>query len=239
MLTNSIMFLPRSSGCRARPRHQRGASLIEMMVGITLGLFLLGGAITMFVTNLSSSRIMLLEARINQDLRAAADLISRDLRRSGYWGNAISGTVVGSTATSATSNPYTSISCTSCSGTSTAQITYTYTQDSTEDNSVGNNEQFGFRLSSGALQMQTSSGTWQTMTDANIVTITNFNITESSTGISVASACTSTPTSNTPTVYVRRYDITMTGQATSDSAITRTLQTSVRVRNDRITGACP
>jgi prepilin peptidase dependent protein B len=232
-------MLSRPMSLNRRASAQRGMSLIEMMVGITLGLFLIGGAVTMFVTNLASSRVLLLEARINQDLRAAADLITRDLRRSGYWGNAISGTIVGSTATAATSNPYTSIACTNCSGTNTGQITYNYTKDATEDNSLGGNEQFGFRLDSGALQMQTSSGTWQTMTDSNIVTITALTITESSTGISVAGACTSTPTTNIPTVYVRRYDISITGQAVSDSSITRTLQTSVRVRNDSITGACP
>jgi prepilin peptidase dependent protein B len=221
-------------------RGQLGLSLVELMVGVALGLFLLAGAVTMFVSNLSSSHTMLLEARINQDMRAAADLITRDIRRTGYWGNSISGVLVGSTATAATTNPYGSITCSNCNGTSTsAQITYSYTQDSTENNSLDSNEQFGYRLSSGKLQMQTTSGTWQDLTDSNILTITAFTVAESSTGVSVASACTTTPTSNTPTVYIRRYDIVITAQAVADSAITRTLRTSVRPRNDYITGACP
>ena len=63
---------------------QRGLSIVELMVGIAVGMFLVAGAVTMFVGNLTSSRQLLVEARVNQDLRATVDLISRDLRRAGY-----------------------------------------------------------------------------------------------------------------------------------------------------------
>ena len=58
------------------------------MVGVAVGLFVAGGAAKLFVDNLSNNRRMLVETRINQDLRAATDLIARDLRRAGYWRNA-------------------------------------------------------------------------------------------------------------------------------------------------------
>jgi prepilin peptidase dependent protein B len=219
----------------------RGLSLVELLVGITLGIFLIGGAMTMLMTNLTGSQKLLIEARVNQDLRAVVDLIARDLKRSGYWGNSISGAFTSSSSTNATSNPYSSITCTSCiTGTSTtSQLVYGYTKDSTENNTLDSNEQFGFRLSSNKIQMQTASGTWQDVTDPNILSITALTILETKTSINVSAACVNTPSSNLPSANVRKYDITVTGQAVSDSSVVRTLQTTVRIRNDQMTGACP
>jgi len=41
-------------------------------------------------TQLGDNRRLLLEAQMQQDMRTAADLISRDLRRAGYWTRPIS-----------------------------------------------------------------------------------------------------------------------------------------------------
>ena len=70
---------------------QRGLSIVELLVGIAVGLFVVGGAIKLMVDNLTNNRRMLVETRVNQDLRAAADLIVRDLRRAGYWQDAQAG----------------------------------------------------------------------------------------------------------------------------------------------------
>ena len=73
---------------------QNGFSLVELLIGILIGLFIVGGAFSLFLSNLDSSRRLLLEARLNQDLRAAADLVTRDLRRAGYWTSAVQGITV-------------------------------------------------------------------------------------------------------------------------------------------------
>ena len=88
---------------------QRGLSMVELMVGIALGMFLVAGASTLFVNHLDNSRRLLLEARLNQDLRATADLITRDLRRAGYWGNALQGTVATGAGSTTVVNPYRSV----------------------------------------------------------------------------------------------------------------------------------
>ena len=226
MLNNQRLSPPRSWS-------QRGLSLVELLVGITLGIFLVGGALSMLASDLKGSQQMLLTARLNQDLRATADLVSRDLKRAGYWGNATSGVNLSTGSSVVTSNPYNSVT------TATNTITYTYSKDTTENNTVDSNEQFGFKLSGGAVQMQTSSGTWQSVNDTSIINITAFSITESRTAVDASGFCTTTPSSNTPTLYIRAYDVTLTGQAVSDSSITRTLVTKVRLRNDQLTGACP
>src|SRR5207249_1295282 len=86
-------------------RHERGVSLIELMVSVAIGLILVAGALTLFTTNVVGSRKLTVEARVNQDLRAAADLIARDVRRAGYWANAISGTITTGTGNTTPPTP--------------------------------------------------------------------------------------------------------------------------------------
>jgi prepilin peptidase dependent protein B len=69
---------------------QFGLSIIELMVGVAIGMFIIGGAIKLFVDMFGNNRRLLIEARVNQDLRAAADIIARDVRRAGYWSGAAS-----------------------------------------------------------------------------------------------------------------------------------------------------
>ena len=44
------------------------------------------------------------------------------------------------------------------------------------------NEQFGFRLRNGALEMQLGAGNWQALTDSGTVTVTAFSATPSTAG---------------------------------------------------------
>lgn len=231
-------------------RRQRGLSLVELMVGVALGLFLIGGAVTLFVQNLGSSRQMLLEARINQDLRAAADLIARDLRRSGYWANAVNGTISTAGGTVMATNQYTGI--TGTFNATSSLIEYQFARDTND--ALDNNEQFGFQLNNGVIQMKTSgTPTWQDLTDPNSVTVTQFRITPTSVVIPVGDACvrgcntvpppmpsaSSAACPNPPAVTVRRYDVLLEATAPNNSAIRRTLSESVRIRNDQVSGSCP
>ena len=120
-------------------RTQRGLSLVELLVGIAITLVVVAGALKMFVGHLEGNRRLLLEARLHQDLRAASDLIARDLRRAGYWQQASQGT-----SWPAQPNPYRAMS---PSGTASAALTsYSYSRDAAENNSLDSNESFGLRL---------------------------------------------------------------------------------------------
>lgn len=68
---------------------QRGLSLVELMVGIAVGLFVVAGAIGVVTTQLGDNRRLLLETQVQQDLRATADIITRELRRAGADSNAM------------------------------------------------------------------------------------------------------------------------------------------------------
>jgi prepilin peptidase dependent protein B len=237
------MLKHRRLGSR-RAAGQRGLSLVEMLVGVAVGMFLIAGAATLFVANLGSSRKMLVEARLNQDLRAAADLVSRDLRRAGYWARSIDGTISQGASAATVANPYSAVA---ASGT---QVTYAFSRAASggaENNVVDANEDFGYQLGSsggvGTLEMRLSTGNWQTVTDPAAVNVTQFIITPVETPIQIGSYCAvpcsaSAPCANPPVLTIRQYDILLVGIAATDPAVERRLQTRTRLRNDRLTGSC-
>ena len=228
------MYVIRAISRRAAPA-QRGLSLVELLVGVALGLFLVAGASTLFVSHLNNGRRLLLEARLNQDLRAAADLITRDIRRAGYWGNSLAGTLATGAASTTALNPYRVVNTPNSS-----TITYGFSRDTTENNFQDANEEFGFVLTSGAIRMQIANGTTQEVTDPSTLTVTAFTIAPTVTAVDVRDACAKTCTGSTcPTITVRQYLVTITGQAARDPTVTRTMQTRARVRNDLFAGTCP
>ena len=75
----------------------RGLSIVEMLVGIAIGLFVVAGATLVATGQLADNRLLMLETQLQQDLRATADLVARELRRGGLWGNAADSVWPGST----------------------------------------------------------------------------------------------------------------------------------------------
>lgn len=231
-------------------RHQRGLSIIELLVGVAVGLFILTGALKVFGDYINNNRRMMLETRVNQDMRAAADLIARDLRRAGYWSNATSGVVTTNAQPVAATSPYGAVSPTGASAATTT--TYRYAQ--------GTNNDFGFRLTNnGVLEyLNGGGGNWQAITDINTMTVSNFTVTPvlqcvalqqyctggtssscSACAVDATSGCPTSSCATCPFLNLRRYDIALRGTSAADSSVVRNLQQSVRVRNDQLTGTCP
>jgi type IV pilus assembly protein PilW len=240
---------------------QYGLSIVELLVGVAVGLFIVGGATKLLVDNLVNNRRMLVETRVNQDLRAAADLIVRDLRRAGYWRNAAAG-VSSDPAVAAAINPYRAVAYNGGTG----ELTYSYAKDNVDtlDNTT---EGFGVRrgvdgaTGRGVIQLRTGNA-WQTITDPGtleIPTAGDLSITASATRTVelwdscpclAALGCTATqftdpdPTigihrANRPRMDIRQYTLVLNGRAVNDSRIRRQITETVRVRNDEVTGACP
>lgn len=247
MLANSLN--PRGKHPMPRRRFVAGLSLVETLVGITIGLFILAVAAGTFVTNISNARKTVLEARVNQELRTAMEVIEKDLRRGAYWQNSLMGTVPVGTTLATTPNPYSTVTAT------TTQIGYAYSRDTTEDNTLdANAEQFGIRLHTATQTIQMFIGnSWQALTNAEVVTIPNdgLTITPTETSIDIRRSCPTTcndtilpptpPTAaqNCPRVVVRTYNVILKGDSKSDPLVKRTLESQVRVRNDRLEGRCP
>lgn len=223
-----------------RSRAPRGVSMVELLVGVAVGLFIAAAGATLMTGNLRENRSLLLESRLMQDLRTASDIIARDLRRAGYWASATSGVWTKGT-TSVLNNPYAAVA---PSTSASDAVTFRFSRDASENNSVDSNEQFGFRLRKGALEMQLGGGNWQALTDSGTMTVTEFSVTPSVEEISLGSYCASacpagSVTTCPPRQQVRSLAVSISGRSTTDASVTRTVRSSVRLRNDPIIGACP
>ncbi|WP_119154504.1 PilW family protein [Caldimonas tepidiphila] len=235
----------------SRRSRQHGLSLVELLVGATIGLFVMGAAVLGITTSLRENRLLLLEARLQQDLRAAMDLITRDTRHAGYWGSAVRG--VPTATSSATANPHIAIdlstmpdrpnrvdSTTPVSATGNAASLITYRWDRNANGDLDANEAYQFRLDSNKIQMQIGSGGWQDVTDPGSMVVTSFSITPRVTWLPLYDKCTTTcnPVSqNCPELAIRTLTFQLSARSL-DSSVQRTLRSDVRVRNDALQGSC-
>jgi prepilin peptidase dependent protein B len=217
-------------------KHQRGLSIVELLVGVALGLVVAAGTAQLLASQLGESRSLLLEARLMQDLRTTTDLVTRDLRRAGHWGGAASG-VWGATASAVLANPYAALP---PGDAASDAISFQFSRDTNENNSVDSNERFGFRLRNGTLEMQLGAANWQALTDATLLTVTAFSITPTVQTISLAGYCAQACSGGTcPQQQVRSLAVRLAGRARGDATVTRSVHSDVRLRNDAFSGACP
>ncbi|MEP7101321.1 MAG: prepilin-type N-terminal cleavage/methylation domain-containing protein [Burkholderiales bacterium] len=221
-----------------RTRAQHGLSLVELMVGIVIALLIAAAGVTLLTSHLRENRSLLLEARLMQDLRTAADLVTRDLRRAGYWGAASDGVWASGSGAIAT-NPYAAVAPATAASDA---VSFRYSRDATENNAVDGNEQFGFRLRTGAIEIQLGAGNWQALTDAGTLKVTAFSVTPSVQELSLEAFCSKPcPTGSSacpPRQQVRSFALVISGQLVGDASVARTVRSSVRLRNDPVSGAC-
>ena len=219
-------------------RGMHGVSIVELMVGMAVGLLITAGGVLLLTGTLRENRSLLLEARLMQDLRTASDMVARNLRRAGAWGGSSAG-VWTPGATALIANPYTALA---PSAAASDGVSFQFSRDTVENHSVDSNEQFGFRLRSGVLEMRLGGAGWQAMTDANVVTVTRFDITPSVQAVSLAGSCAKPcPAASStcpPQQWVRSFGIQLSARSVADANVLRNVQTSVRLRNDPVVGAC-
>jgi prepilin peptidase dependent protein B len=207
-------------------RRQQGLSLVELMVGIAIGLMIVATATMLMSHQLNDARRLGLEMQVEQDLRAAVDLVARDLRRAGYSPNAID------------SNPYAEVVAGDAAEPSHA-VGYARALDA--DDAVTARERSGVKLDTGTLKLLLGDSGWQAITDPEVVTVTRFNVAVTTHRLPLAGACDCPAASAGPCPPVqelRAAHIELAGVATRDPRVRRSLQADVRLRNDRILGRC-
>ncbi len=231
----------------ARPG-QRGLSIVELMVGVTISLFILAGATMLLTSQMGDNRRLLLEAPVQQDLRAAADLIARDLRRAGYWAQSYR-QVWPNPAAGAVVNPY-RVTTPAAAPAGTVSLVFDRSTDEegnplgTDNNTVDAAERVGFRHNAGSrtIEIQVSAGNWQTLTDPAVLAVTRFDIAYNVRDVPVpsATAASAVGPGGCPLVLrARDADIVIVAQAVHDARVQRSLRDTVRLRNDIVSEACP
>ena len=64
---------------------QGGVTLVELMVGSAVGLIVLAAVLASYISVARSASEILASAKLNTELRAAMDMMVRDIRRAGSW----------------------------------------------------------------------------------------------------------------------------------------------------------
>jgi prepilin-type N-terminal cleavage/methylation domain-containing protein len=211
-----------------RWKHQRGVTLIELMVVMVISLIVSTAMILLMASTLGTGTQTIQMTRLTQEMRTAMQLMSRDLRRANY--------------TSSSEDCYGNVRCnekfphigaiTPVGGTC-FQFWYDRTNDGVAPLDVG-----AFQLSSGVLQMLTtlddfsdpcgspSDGRWIDITDADIVSVTAFTASDES------SYCADI--SPTDSLTINRIRLTMTGELQNTPQgipISKTIEDIIYVRN--------
>lgn len=226
----SMMTRPLAVPGGAMNRRQRGLSLVELMVGIALGMFIVAGAVMVVSTQLGDNRRLLLETQVQQDLRATADIITRELRRSGA--NQTPADVVSEPGNPALPNGLTPVQLSA----GNSEVRFNYWRG------PGVTGPFGFRLNGSGVVQSLLGNNWQDLTDGNAMNVTAFTVTPVApvvTQIPCPTGCTANPadpgyTACWPTVTVRSYVVDITAQARNDATVQRSIRSQVRMRNDHL-----
>ena len=69
---------------------QSGFTLIELMISVTIALIVTGSAIALMVSIMQANGQNIASTRLTQELRAVAEIVSRDVKRARYMEDAIS-----------------------------------------------------------------------------------------------------------------------------------------------------
>lgn len=292
----------------SRTKAQSGFGLVELMIGLAVGMIVVAAAMGLMTSALSNSNDNIKMARLDQELRQVMTMVTRDLRRATAWDAAVDVTRVSLTTPLTLTDTSGSVTVTSSAGnlddigvraeggtlvykngskvyrgsitkysggTFTVALNGTWpavvkTTDgvpaaswsilrpesvltvsgtcilfasdvvlSNVSGAYGTNERFGYRFddtndavevrtSGASADSCTSGGSWENLTDGGLVQITDFIVTDNS---------PDTLTTSGFNIDVREYTIRIKGQLKADANVKRTLQETVRVRNDRLSSA--
>lgn len=210
-------------------RSQAGMSIVELMVGVAVGLLVAAAASMLMSGQLVENRRLVIEAQMQQDLRAATDVMSRELRRAGttgevqilasIWHPGSTGVIRNDTADDLIL--------------STGQVNYWYATPTALPGP------FGYKKD-GTMLRTLLGETWQELTDANVMSVTAFTPTvtpEASANAIVLPCpklCPDGTTDCWPKFQVRSAKVDIEAQARRDSNVKRAISSTVRLRNDYV-----
>lgn len=173
---------------RSARHNQAGYTLIELMIGMAVGLIVLSGALFLYLQIFNVSKTTLASTQLNRELSILLDTMSGEIRRHGY-------------SASSTGGPY---QASSSAGLSVSGSCILYGYDVDADGSQDDNEYRGFMLNAGKILIaQTASATcasptnWSDLTSLDAVFVSALSFM-----LNIDSANTGNTTSYTRTVDI-------------------------------------
>ena len=206
-------------------KKQSGLTLIELMVGIVIGLIVVAGGISFYVATIKGSTSTHRITHLTQESGAIMQLITNDIRRAGYG---IPPPHVIANFSVFDGNVLKTNIAVPLSG-NTDCVLYVYDANDDGDISDADDEHHGFKRIEtngvGRIDMKTngtsmtdcSAGTWVTLSDDNLIDVTAFTVTNSVT--------------NLTGVDVRLVTLSLDSESQIDSAINKPETIQVYLRN--------
>ena len=228
-----------------RFHRQSGATLMEVLIAMTISLVVTASMIAMMSNSLGTTARIIHMTKLVDDMRVAMQMMTRDLRRTSYnarsmycYGNedcTTDGTLTAAgDITLHDSDADTIFDC------------FTFLTDRDFDGDSTENEAGGFRRVSvdgvGVMQMWTggplpecaadaTAAGWVDITNPEDVDITSFEIDDS---LSYTEIVLQDINGNTVTQKVRKLRMSLDGALVLDDSITRQVEDIISVRNDLI-----
>lgn len=217
-------------------KQQRGYLIIEMLVGLVVGIFVMAGTLSVFLHVSKASNENMRTARLNHELRTAMTLMVNDIRRAGFWNAAVSNLNAG-----VNNNPFmsTTTSLRINAANNCILLAYDLNKNSTLPvlNDPNGDDRFGYRLINNKLQARpkqlatfdctVAETQWDNLIDPGLIEITAFTLTNTPVVIDADGAGP-----GTATLTQNIINLTVTGRLIQDIAVSRTFSETVRVRND-------
>lgn len=220
------------------PRNSRGFTLIELMIGMIVGLIVLSAVGYAFISSIRSAKDVLNSVKLNTEVSLVTDIITGELRRTGYWPITGSGDSDYGTSGEDDLVLYPGGSSASC-------VQYSYFNDS--QSPIGKTYR-AFGWVSGALgsYLVTSSSSssfpdcsgidssWTEFTDPDVLNIENFDLSLSCTEVAGSTAastyCSVAGGSNS--ILSRVVTVSMAVSMVRDSAWKSSVEEQVKLQND-------
>ncbi|WP_377155321.1 type II secretion system protein J [Roseateles sp. UC29_93] len=219
----------------------RGFTLVEFMIGLTIGLLLLAGAFSMAGVQLGEHHRLMLELQVQQELRATAELLLRDLRRAAFWDRAQDGVWQDDTD-APVRNPYADLTVEDAG----RRLTYSFARDGSAPGGGSVRETSGFRLNDGRID-QLIAGRYQPLTDPDLLRVRRLEVRLSSQAYPLEDACDPACASGSgaggaacpPTLSARLVTLTVDAEAVHDPRVSHHLELLSQLHNHALSGACP
>ncbi|GAB5993395.1 type IV pilin [Aeromonas enteropelogenes] len=197
----------------------RGFNVVELMVAMVAGLFLVAAVTSLFATILKANQTSMQVSRLNQELQSITDMIARDVQRTGYDQGA---TAFLGAASGARSPFYFDTSSDLMNETVSGSKIYRCIRlkyDDDNNGSLGSDETFIYSYDSAdkGVQLGTSCSTGNLLSTDNTIEVTD--LTFSLFGSSASAGA-------------RTVRMVISGQYKANSALKLTLQRDIKLRND-------
>jgi Tfp pilus assembly protein PilW len=220
-----------------------GFSMVELMVGLVLGLILLGSVLALVAANLQNNALVVRDMRTTQESRALTEVMARELRRNGYVGDSLR--MIGSGETSG-DFPQVSVLAAGC-------IAYGYDADADGVLDAGEHRLFsrGVVDGHGAVFRKLSTAAATTFTSADCgggdqISSDDINVEclgfvapdGSAITSDSAAACYASATKPSPAITINHPDgslyIALRVSLVADATVSRRTETQVSVRSPEI-----